>query len=113
MKKGLLLLFALASLLIVGCKSNYPVAQQSGKEDMAYLLFVGQQVYGEKEVQVTIDDNAPFTAKVVKSKKSNRKGTQYGISTGTRNLKVTFDGKTIYQKKIFVSTQEVKQIILP
>lgn len=113
MKKGLaFILFSLA-LLMTSCKANYPVAQQSGKEDMAYLLFIGQKEYGGKEVQVTIDNEMPFTAMVVKSKKANRKGTQYGIGTGTKSLKVTCDGKTLYQKKIFVSTQEVKQIILP
>lgn len=99
--------------LLVGCKANFPVAQESGKEDMAYLLFVGQNQYGGKDVVVTIDNATPFTAKVIKSKKSNRRGTQYGIATGTRDIKVTSDGKTIYQKKIFVSTQEVKQIVLP
>ena len=38
MKKHLLL-FALP-LLLLGCKANLPVAQQGGKEDMAFLLFV-------------------------------------------------------------------------
>lgn len=99
--------------LLVSCKANFPVAQETGKEDMAYLLFVGQKQYGGKDVVVTIDNAAPFTAKVVKSKKSNRRGTQYGVATGTRDIKVTSNGQTIYQKKIFVSTQEVKQIVLP
>lgn len=105
-------MFTIASLLM-GCKANFPVAQQTGKEDMAYLLFVGKKEYGGKEVQVTIDNAEPFTAKVVKSKKANRRGTQYGIGTGARDIVVRCDGKTLYQKKIFVSTQEVKQIILP
>lgn len=112
MKKVIFGMFAMASLLM-GCKANFPVAQQTGKEDMAYLLFVGQNEYGGKEVQVTIDNAEPFTAKVVKSKKANRRGTQYGIGTGARNIVVKCEGKTLYQKKIFVSTQEVKQIILP
>ena len=112
MKKVIFYMFAIASLL-TGCKANFPVAQQTGKEDMAYLLFVGQKEYGGKEVQVTIDNAEPFTAKVVKSKKANRRGTQYGIGIGTKNLVVKCDGKTLYQKKIFVSTQEVKQILLP
>ena len=36
MKKRLIL-FALP-LLLCSCKANFPVAQQSGKEDIAYLL---------------------------------------------------------------------------
>lgn len=111
MKKRLIL-FAIP-LILLGCKANYPVAQQSGKEDMGYLLFVSPDKYIGEKVQVIIDNAQPFTAKVVKQKNSNRKGTQYGISTGTRSLKVNYDGKTIYQKKLFLSTQEVKHIILP
>ena len=106
MKKSLLFIFGLA-LLMAGCRAHLPVTQQGGKED------VGQKVYGGKEVQVCVDDAAPFTAKVVKAKKASYKGTQYSVATGSRNLKVTCDGKTLYQKKIFVSTQDVKQIMLP
>lgn len=101
------------SLLLFSCKTNYPVAQQGGKEDMAYLLFVSPKEYSGKSVEITIDNGAPFTAKVVKQKQSMRKGTQYGVATGTRNLKVTYNGKVLYQKKVFLSTQEVKQITLP
>lgn len=111
MKKFLFL--AALPLLLSACRAHFPVAQESGKEDMAFLLFVGQKQFGGQTVQVSIDNAAPFTAKVVKAKKSNRRGTQYGIATGTRDLKVTADGQILYQKKIFVSTQEVKQIQLP
>ena len=40
MKKSLIFIFGLA-LLMVGCKAHLPVAQQGGKDDVAYLLFVG------------------------------------------------------------------------
>ena len=93
MKKVIFCMFAIASLL-TGCKANFPVAQQTGKEDMAYLLFVGQKEYGGKEVQVTIDNAEPFTAKVVKSKKANRRGTQYGIGTGTKSHEEKSERKT-------------------
>ena len=98
-------------LFFTACKT--PVAQQSGKEDMAYLLFVSPKEYAGKEVTVALDNQKPFTVKVVKEKSAKRKGTQYGVKTGPRSIKVTSGGKTLYQKKIFVSTQEVKQIILP
>ena len=111
MKKLLILL--VLPLLLGSCRVSYPVAQQSGKEDMAYLLFVSSDTYKGKDVQVSIDGARPFVAEVTKSKKANRKGTQYGIQTGPRTLKVTYEGKVIYQKKIFVSAQEVKQILLP
>lgn len=110
--KKLILLFVIP-LLLIGCRAHLPVAQESGKEDIAYLLFVSSNQYAGKEVQVKVDNNAPFTAKVVKAKKANRRGSQYGIAVGTRALTVSYDGKNIYQKKIFISTQEVKQIVLP
>ena len=112
MKKVIIGLFAVA-LLLIGCKANLPVAQQTGKDDVAYLLFVGQSEYGGKEVQVSIDNEQPFNAKVVKSRKAVRRGTQYGVGTGTRSIIVKSEGKVIYKKKLFLSTQEVKQIQLP
>lgn len=110
--KKLMLLFAIP-ILLTGCRANFPVAQESGKEDIAYLLFVSPNQYAGKEVQVKVDNNAPFTAKVVKAKKANRRGSQYGIAVGTRTLTVSYNSRNIFQKKIFVSTQEVKQITLP
>lgn len=107
------LMFLAVPVLLIACKANYPVAQESGKEDMAYLLFVSPKQYAGKDVQVSVDAGAPFSARVVKSRKSNRRGTQYGINTGRRKIKVTYEGQSLYQKEIFVSTQEVKQIILP
>ena len=112
--KALLSCIAVAFLLIA-CKANYPVAQQSGKEDMAYLVFVGPlKTYGNgaKPVQVDVDGKQ-FEAKVVKPKTANRKGTQYGVATGRRNITVKFNGETIYQKQLFLSSQETKIINLP
>lgn len=110
--KKLLTLLALP-LLLAGCRAHLPVAQQSGMEDRAYLLFVSGNEYAGKTVSAQIDDAQPFQAEVVKQKKASRRGTQYGVGVGRRTLKVTCEGKTIYQKQIFLSTQEVKQIILP
>ena len=109
-----IMLMAIAGLC-VSWKSNFPVAQQSGKEDMAYLVFVGpRQTYGNgsKLVQVDVDGNK-FDAKVVKPKTANRKGTQYGVATGRKNVTVRFEGQTIYQKQLFLSSQETKIITLP
>lgn len=112
--KFLFLLFTI-NILLVGCKANYPVAQQSGKEDIAYLVFVGPlKTYGNGSRPVQVDvDGTKFDAKVVKPKTANRKGTQYGVATGRRNVTVTFNGQTIYQKQLFLSSQETKIINLP
>lgn len=115
MKIKALFLTVLAALLLVGCKSNYPVAQQTGKEDISYLFFVGpKEIYGDGQfpVQVKVDDTQ-FDAKVVKPKTANRKGVQYAIAPGRRQLTVSFKGQVIYQKQIFLSPQETKTIELP
>lgn len=99
--------------LMVGCKSNFPVAQQSGKEDMAYLVFVGPRGFsGSKTVQVDVDGTT-FDAKVIKPKTANRKGKQYGVATGRRNIVVKYKGDVIYRKQLFLSSQETKTITLP
>ena len=66
MKK--LIILSILTVLMAGCRAHLPVAQESGKEDMAFLLFVSPNEYAGKDVEVKIDDNAPFTAKVVKEK---------------------------------------------
>ena len=70
-------LFSLIAIvfLMVGCKANYPVAQQSGKEDMAYLVFVGPlKTYGNGSKPVQVDvDGTQFDAKVVKPKLQTEK----------------------------------------
>ena len=115
MKKRLLLSFLATACLLLGCKSSFPVAQQSGKEDMAFLVFVGPSATygnGSKTVQVDVD-GTKFDAKVVKPKTANRKGTQYGVATGRRSITVTFNGQTIYSKQLLLSSQETKIINLP
>ena len=115
MKKLVLFTLTLAALLLVGCKANYPVAMQTGQEDMAYLVFVGSKdTYGNGSRLVQVDvDGTKFDAKVVKPKTANRKGTQYGVTPGTRNVVVTLDGKTVYSKQLFLSNQETRIINLP
>lgn len=112
MKKKVFLLSAMV-LLLGGCRAHYPVAQESGKEDMAYLLFVSPQKYAGKTVIVTLDDRNAFDAKVVKTKKSNRRGTSYAVSTGRRKINVEFEGNSLYKKEVLLSTQETQIITLP
>ena len=115
MKKSLLFIIVAFTCLIVGCKSSFPVAQQSGKEDMAYLVFVAPlKTYGNGSKPVQVDvDGTTFDAKVVKPKVANRKGMQYGVATGRRNVTVRFNGNIVYSKQLFLSSQETKIITLP
>ena len=115
MKKNILFALLAITCFLVGCKTSFPVAQQTGKEDMAYLVFVGpRQTYGNGSKLVQVDvDGTKFDAKVVKPKTANRKGTQYGVATGNRQITVKFNGETIYSKRLFLSSQETKVINLP
>lgn len=56
MKRLLILLFVIP-LLLIGCRAHFPVAQESGKEDIAYLLFVSPKEYARKRVFVKIDNS--------------------------------------------------------
>lgn len=114
--KSKTLLFLVASLVVMllgSCRAHYPVAQQSGKEDVGYLLFISEGNRSNSEVEVFLDNGTSFTAKTVKAKKANRRGTQYSISTGRHQITVKQGGKVLYQKELLISTQEVKQIKLP
>lgn len=115
MKKIILFTLLATMCLLEGCKSSFPVAQQSGLEDMAYLVFVGpKETYGNGSKLVQVDvDGTTFDAKVVKPKTANRKGVQYGVATGRRNVTVKFKGETVYKKQLFLSSQETKIITLP
>ncbi len=110
--KKILFLISLP-LLLAGCRAHLPVAQQGGKENMAYLLFVSDKTYAGQTVQVSLDENTTFDAQVVKQRKAARRGTQYGVGTGVRRMKVMSGGRVIYQKNLYLSSQEVKQIVLP
>lgn len=113
MRKLLFTVCLTAIVILCGCKANYPVAQESGKEDIAYLIFVSSSDSKNKNVNVSVDDKNTFQAKTVKSRKSNRRGTQYSVQTGKRKVKVTFEGQTLYDKYVFLSPQETKVITLP
>ncbi len=100
-------------LLLCGCKAHYPVAQQRGLEDVAYLLFVSPKEFASDYVRVTIDGRTHFEAKVVKSKHANRKGTSYSVAPGRRRVRVEHGGYVLYDREIMLSTQETQFIQLP
>lgn len=112
-RKLLLLTLCAAATLLSGCKANYPVAQQSGDDDIAYLIFVSTSDSRNRDVSVYVDDMTSFTARTVKSRKSNRRGTRYSVQPGKRKVKVVSDGKTLYDRYVFLSPQETKKITLP
>ena len=101
----------LMMVLFTNCSIKYPTTKQSGKEDIAYLIFVSE---GNKkyEVDVVIDETTAFSAKTVKAKKSDLKGKIYSANTGKRKITVSKKGQKISEKYIFLSPQETKTILL-
>ena len=103
-------------LLTTGC-ARYPIETSSGKEDVAYLLFISQEgVYAKKDVTINIDGKTTFTVQPIKAKRGSEKlkGSQYKVAPGRRKVVVTDKkGDTIYSREIMLSTQDTKQILLP
>ena len=101
--KTKIILFLSVLVLLVACKTSYPREQQSGKEDVAFLLFVSYKQYVNK----------PLTGKALKNRKATYKGESYAVKPGARDIIVRSGNDVIYSKKLFLSPQETKQIKLP
>ncbi len=103
-------------LFFTSC-AKYPIETSSGKEDVAFLLFISQEgEYAKKDVTVNIDGKTTFTAQPIRAKrgKEKLKGTQYKVATGRRKVVVTnANGDVIFSRDLMLSTQDTKQIILP
>lgn len=113
--KSIKYIFVLITVLLVtGCKTGV-YTSEGGKSDVAYLSFTSSNLYANKVVTVTIDNATTFEAKVVKEKKNREKyrGEVYAIAVGRKMVKVTFEGEVLYDKEIYVTTQQTKNIELP
>lgn len=111
--KTKIILFLSALVLLVACKTTYPREQQSGKEDVAFLLFVSYKQYVNKPLTITLDEKTTFEAKAVKDRQATYRGQSYAVKPGTRDIIVRNGKEVIYSKKLFLSPQETKQIKLP
>ncbi len=112
MKKNIYLVLCIAVIAVfaAGCRAAVYTAH-SGHEDVSYLQFVSSSISG-KTVQVTLDGDTSFPAKVNKEKKSYSKPDLYTIKPGKRSVRVEVGGRIIYDQDIFVSQQSTKVIRL-
>ncbi|MDR2814089.1 MAG: hypothetical protein LBB79_05485 [Prevotellaceae bacterium] len=109
--KSLFIALLLASL--AGCKVGN-VTHAGGVDNLSYLqLLQGGSTKYSEGVEVFVDDSPAFAAKVDKIEKLKVRGNVYAIKQGTRHVKVVHEGKTLYEKDIFVGNQETKKITLP
>jgi hypothetical protein len=108
----LVLLAIVATITLAGCKVGM-TSEAKGRNQEAYLQLIQTVTKYENGVSVSVDNNAPFTAMVDKQTKMGVKGNVYTIPTGRHRITISVDGKVIYSKEIFTSSQETKQIKLP
>ena len=113
MKKSIVKVFALLFMTMMYNCARMPVSQETGIDNVAHLLFVSFGNRSAYEVKVTLDDGSSFVAQTIKAKNSSRKGTQYVVRTGRRKLKVMEGNTVLYEKEVFLSTGETKEILLP
>ena len=77
--KTKIILFLSVLVLLVACKTSYPREQQSGKEDVAFLLFVSYKQYVNKPLTVVLDGGVTFTGNAVKVRKATYKRVSYAV----------------------------------
>lgn len=107
-------LAASAALLVLsGCKTTMPIAEQGGRADVGFLIFTSEKKYVNKPIDVSVNNGeATFTAKPVNPSKSKSNGASYQLSTGKKSILVTKDGETLYKGVIMLYPQETKVITL-
>ncbi len=108
MKKLLMLFVLFASLF--SCTGVKTVVQ--GVDNEAYIMVVGNPDVFLGGVEVAVDENTKFVAKVIKDGHTVPKGEVYAIKPGKHLVKVSYRGQVLYQQQIFISSQETRKIKL-
>lgn len=103
-------LILISFILITSCGGIK--TKSTGLENEAFLEFVGPSGSYQNGVDVILDGKTSFKAIVHKDKVGYMKGEVYAIPTGTHALKVSYSGQVVYEKQIFVASQETKTIVL-
>ncbi|MEA3448545.1 MAG: hypothetical protein U9Q98_08890 [Bacteroidota bacterium] len=109
--KKLLIIFTIGLFFLSGCTGVKTVSK--GLENKSFIEFIGKPGNYPGGVDVTIDETKNFKAEVHKPGIKRPKGNIYAIATGKHVLTVKYNNEIIYNKQIFVSSQETKQISLP
>ena len=113
MKRIAFLTAIIVCLCLTACKTG-SFSSTGGQEDIAYIFITSGTEMAGKKVMVKVDNNAPFEAQVQKTEQNTEKhnGKLHAIMPGRRFLVVTYNGKTVYSKEIFLSSQQTKSIVL-
>lgn len=109
--KKILFVIAIGLIFLTGCTGVKTLTK--GLENESFLEFIGKSSNYNGGVDVNIDDKSTFKSEVNKDHTDRPKGNVYAISTGTHVVTVSYNNNLIFKKKIFVSAQETKKIMLP
>ena len=109
MKKTILFTILLSLLISCGVTKS----SSSGIENQAFLVVVGTPSNYPNGVEVMLDDKTKFNSEVHKNRDKIKHLRLYGISTGKHKISILNNNKIIYEKIIFLSSQQTKKIILP
>lgn len=105
------LLLALCCAFLVSCKVGV-ATQSQGLPDQGFLLLVSSS--NKQIVDVVIDGEASFEAKVIKEKRGKIHNTSYALNSGKRHVIITSkQGETLFDKYVIINTQQTKKITLP
>jgi len=98
-------------VLLISCGGTKTSSQ--GLNNESFLEIIGTPSMYSNDVDVVVDDNKSFKAKVYKDKVGRMRGEVYAITIGKHLIKIYSENKIIYNQQIFVSSQQTKKIIIP
>jgi len=103
--------YLIFSAIFLGCTGVKTTSY--GLEKGAFLEFIGNPILYDGGIDIQLDQKLKFKADVKKENADRPKGTVYSISPGNHLITVSYKGKIIYQKQVYISYQETKMITLP
>ena len=113
MKKNLIFGFLALALVVVftsSCKTT--TYSKASVDDVAFIKLMSSSTLAGKQVQVTINDETSFSAKVNKLRTSPLKQKTYRIASGRKNIKIYSKGRLLWNQDVFVSQQSTLVIVL-
>lgn len=105
------LLFIIVTLLMSACGAYQTTS--GGKEDVGYISLIGDPAKYKAGVLVSIDNGKEVIVEVVEEGKLSRTDSRLKVPTGKHDVRMTYQGKVIYEQNIIVFVQETKKIALP
>ncbi|MCZ8355164.1 MAG: hypothetical protein O9340_10535 [Cyclobacteriaceae bacterium] len=85
----------------------------TGLADIGFISIVGDGKKYNNGVLVYVDELKPVITEVLPAGKIVKRQTQVTVPAGKHLVKVTYEGRVIYQQSMIFFAQETKEIVLP